>query len=656
MRKLNVLDTNYNNSGLHARILALNNMTLLEFFENENLVNDQNKVRVFNQAIETVDESVLIGSAVSLITGHKYFSAFDLLFKILPGDTPDSYRLWVDSEGVTDTIVHTFKDNQNEIFMNVKAATSTRTGDLYLNLFGLTIGQTMSLETSLYYVIDMDGFDLTDEDVYYYYRMYRYLKNNIVFDGFTYMPKGQSKYNIAYVNKTIDDPIAELNGHTLREVFEDANEADLATIAGITNGLYQSTYDSKTKIRKLISNGSYTNPYCIIQNQPLLNGVKYFIADSFKTDKIILNHNIFYIGNYSIYLNPPQNTWLVHSDHKLTNHTNHILYWNEMLGVAAALEIRDYVAINTVALGIDELTKSQLEYYYELWLARKNITKKVLTYADMFELYNIYDYSTEEFNQSVIDEIFDENITQAILDENLVMYNLIKNIVIYPKIYVPTEPIGLGNRFKLLSVDDNIYGHELDFEDISFKMYFGVNYGAYKGYNDLMNMLKSNKAVIEYDWGIGSRYGDVRLLSAPKTEKETSLLIISKFTFKLLNPFYELIELATAQEMTNELDLDSPIKMDLAVSSTTVSIKLLDDALATVKEISFDFTGISTPFTLTIDPETKKILIDGITDAYDYIDHMKESFIYLPGDSETYTLSITGAAVNKITYKKWVIA
>ncbi len=245
---------------------------------------------------------------------------------------------------------------------------------------------------------------------------------------------------------------------------------------------------------------------------------------------------------------------------------------------------------------------------------------------------------------------------QAVVDAWEAEFETISLVVRVPEIVKCIEPIGLGNRFKLLAVDDTVYGHEFDFEDISFKMYFGVNYDAYQGYHILMNMLKSNKAIIEYDWGVGSRYGDVRLLSAPKTEKDTTLLIISKFTFKLLNPFYELIEVDTAEEMTNESNLDSPVKMDLAVTSTTVSIKLLDDALATEQEISFDFTGVSTPFTLTIDPETKKILIDGITDAYDYADHTKDSFIYLPGDSETYTLSITGATVNEITYKKWVIA
>jgi hypothetical protein len=253
-------------------------------------------------------------------------------------------------------------------------------------------------------------------------------------------------------------------------------------------------------------------------------------------------------------------------------------------------------------------------------------------------------------------EHFDELITKEQLDTMLVHYLLVKNIVIYPEIYVPIEPVGLGNRFKLLAVDDTVYGHELDFEDISFKMYFGVNFDAYKGYHAMMNMLRSNKAIIEYDWGIGPRYNDVRLLNAPKTEKDTSLLIISKFYFKRLNPFYELIEVSDEEDMKNESDLDSPVKLDLTVSNTTVSIKLLDTSSGVQQEISFDFTGVSTPFNLTIDPETKKLLIDDITDAYDYADHTKDSFIYLPGDSEIYSINITGAAVNKITYKKWVIS
>jgi len=649
MRKLEVLNTNYEKSGLYAKIPALNDMTLKEFFEGLNIVKNYDSVRTFNNAIETVDESILIDSSISLISGHEYFSAFDLIFKTMPVDAPDSYRLWVGSEGVTDTITHSFLTNEKEVFMNVKTSASSRTSDLYLNLFGLTIGQSMNLETDLYFIIDLTNlsFEVTEEQVYYYYRMYRYLKDSKSFEEFTYLPKGQSKYDVAYVNQTIDEPIAELNGHTLREVFEDGNEVDLSTITGSLNGISTPSYDSITKELTLASNGTVTNPYLLIRNQKISNATKYYIGIFFKTDVQIIRQNIFYVANFSSYENPSVDQWIINSDHKLTNNVYHILYWNEDMAVGATLKFKDYIAVNTEALGISLLSKTNMDYYYSLYLARKNITKKLLTYADIFEGFNTIDKPLDAF---------DELITQEQIDSMLAHYLLVKNIVIYPEIYVPIEPVGLGNRFKLLAVDDTVYGHELDFEDISFKMYFGVNFDAYKGYHAMMNMLRSNKAIIEYDWGIGPRYNDVRLLNAPKTEKDTSLLIISKFYFKRLNPFYELIQVSDEEDMKNESDLDSPIKLDLTVSNTTVSIKLLDASSGVQQEISFDFTGVSTPFNLTIDPETKKLLIDDITDAYDYADHSKESFIYLPGDSEIYSLNITGASVNKITYKKWVIS
>jgi hypothetical protein len=758
MRKLEVLNTNYEKSGLYAKIPALNDMTLKEFFEGLNIVKNYDSVRTFNNAIETVDKSILIDSSVSLISGHEYFSAFDLIFKTMPADAPDSYRLWVASEGVTDTITHSFLTNEKEVFMNVKTSASSRTSDLYLNLFGMTIGQSMSLETNLYFIIDLSNlsFEVTEEQVYYYYRMYRYLKDSKSFDGFTYLPKGQSKYDVAYVNKTIDEVVYE--GLTLRDIFETNNfvNPDLRTWnstefpVSYVNGYYVWNRVSTGIFKPLFIKNwdANTNFYAYIEGYA--TSINEFLRLPYSTIQIYLTNILSIQSAISV----------------STTAYNQITFRND---------IDDNVEIKVKNIGfynIDDIftvppTIEQMDYWRDLYLARKDIAKNVLTYADVFELYNLYSFKTltksgvineiengfnidandqtkfaaidlsqvvgdsvyitgvikkysgtgakvltsnwrastfiinhveyinfdslsidEEkgfsairiistiggeslligrgFNQtykldfknifSINFNKFDESITKEQLDNMLAHYLLVKNIVIYPEIYVPVEPVGLGNRFKLLAVDDTVYGHELDFEDISFKMYFGVNFDAYKGYHAMMNMLRSNKAIIEYDWGIGPRYNDVRLLNAPKTEKDTSLLIISKFYFKRLNPFYELIEVSDEEDMKNESDLDSPVKLDLTVSNTTVSIKLLDASSGVQQEISFDFTGVSTPFNLTIDPETKKLLIDDITDAYDYADHTKDSFIYLPGDSEIYSINITGAAVNKITYKKWVIS
>jgi hypothetical protein len=732
-------------------------MTLKEFFEGLNIVKNFDSVRTFNNAIETVDESILIDSSISLISGHEYFSAFDLIFKTMPADAPDSYRLWVGSEGVTDTITHSFLTDEKEVFMNVKTSASSRTSDLYLNLFGMTIGQSMSLETNLYFIIDLSNlsFEVTEEQVYYYYRMYRYLKDSKSFDGFTYLPKGQSKYDVAYVNKTIDDPIAELNGHTLREVFEgiySRNTGDIIPISGRAGTIAQNEDYYKWEVLSQVSS------YMIDINLPLSAGDDFFLRFDIKlSESVALVMRYIYTTDGQWAQNFTANLLQNYVTTRESPNTNNGLsFGNPSATLNSQHELFNLRAVNLSKLGISPTTN--MDYYYSLYQARKNITKKVLTYADIFEELNLvplnpkdWDLITFEYisnndgtitytrtsnasnpyvnllnlklendyycsfilwgnntleyfrlaysmttiqtpltptrfsfidtvTNSVSDismrlnsfisnsvstlgnvcfislEYFDESITKEQLETMLAYYLLVKNIVIYPEIYVPIEPVGLGNRFKLLAVDDTVYGHELDFEDISFKMYFGVNFDAYKGYHAMMNMLRSNKAIIKYDWGIGPRYNDVRLLNAPKTEKDTSLLIISKFYFKRLNPFYELIEVSDEEDMKNESDLDSPVKLDLTVSNTTVSIKLLDAASGVQKEISFDFTGVSTPFNLTIDPETKKLLIDDMTDAYDYADHTKDSFIYLPGDSEIYSINITGAAVNKITYKKWVIS
>lgn len=768
MRKINVLDTKYNNSGLHARIPALNNLTLLEFFEDNNIL-DFNDKAIYDGLVEAANESIAVGDkTITLYSTKKYFSGFDIVFETLPNTLPNTYRLWLVNQGVTDDISYSFVQGNNVMLGDIKSPNSNiGPNTLYLNLLNLNVGDTMKLKATHFNLIDITDYDLTDEDIYYYYRMYRCLKDNTQKEGYTYLPKGQSKYDVAYINKTIDEPIAELNGHTLREVFEHYYDFSDGLQGWEANGATLET--ERVHIQNTIGGPGY-----IVKNsEPTVNiGDTIFIVATLE-----LIQNGISLGQSGNIGSSILTSGV--ASRKFTATATDILITRTTSSKETDGYADDVYIVNYSDYGISPET--DMDYYYSLYQARKNITKKVLTYADIFEgfqemenpffenevtdwlyqeplgnyinltvennilvqeyvagnalfwvgqslehypdddyyiateakaSFNSYlQYSTEksnlwntdgitidtlntdfkkisaiaEFNEatgsipdlslgrlssamSVGDKHyfkyilaisirhFDELITKEQLDTMLAHYLLVKNIVIYPEIYVPTEPIGLGNRFKLLSVDENIYGHELDFEDISFKMYFGVNYDAYKGYNDLMNMLKNNKAVIQYDWGIGPRLNDVRLIHAPKTEKNTSMLIVSKFIFKRLNPFYEMIEVVANEDMKNSSDLESPIKLDLTVNNTAVSIKLLDTSSGVQRWISFDFTGVSTPFNLTIDPESKKLLIDGMTDAYDYVDHTKDSFIYLPGDNEVYTLNITGAAVNQITYKKWVIS
>lgn len=256
--------------------------------------------------------------------------------------------------------------------------------------------------------------------------------------------------------------------------------------------------------------------------------------------------------------------------------------------------------------------------------------------------------------------LFDERVTKEQFDSLLAKYKAIRNTIIEPEVYVVTEPgPGLGGRYKMKTVNGYVYGHEMDFEDISFRMTFGINYPAYDGYNLVRELLKDNEGVIEYDWGKGSRYADVRLLAAPKTEKDTVNLLVNKWTFKALNPFYKLVSLDPSSpnlitnKNTHEKSLTPYIRLN--ITGTTPMIELENDYTSNIdQEIRFNFTGVTTPFELIIDCENKKITFADGSNAYGYLNMNYNSFFELIYNTP-YVLYFSGCTPLEWTHKQWVV-
>ena len=248
--------------------------------------------------------------------------------------------------------------------------------------------------------------------------------------------------------------------------------------------------------------------------------------------------------------------------------------------------------------------------------------------------------------------IFDERITQNKLDLLLSEFKIIRNSIIKPEVVVITDPIGFGNKAKMLLVDDHVYGHEVEYDLLQFRMNFGINYSAYGGYDLMMNMLKNNKAIIEYDWGIGSRFADVRLVRAPKREKDTLSLLREKWEWKRLNPWYELVELTESFAIENTHPQPLNPAIEFTASATSVSIKLKDGATI---EQEIAFSGLTIGDVIIVDCENKTIKYADGTNAYGKIDFTKQSFLSIEEGIE-YVVEFIGTSANKINYKQWVIS
>lgn len=251
-------------------------------------------------------------------------------------------------------------------------------------------------------------------------------------------------------------------------------------------------------------------------------------------------------------------------------------------------------------------------------------------------------------------ELFDENFSSNNL---ITLYNNQKSLVktvVYPQLYLSTEPTGLGNRYAFNDLNKKIYGHELNFENMNINLVFGLYWNAYDGFNQLMKFMSNNEAIIEYNYSKGERYTDVRLVNAPKTEMEQGNIIRSKFDFKRLTPFYTIVEGASLV-VTNDHDWDLKMIVEGTVNTNTVFIEAENLESGPSQVVKFNFTPVTKPFNFYYNSETKQILINGVNNGYQYIDHSAGiSFISVP-KGEQHSLFTTGITNPKIKVKKWVI-
>ncbi len=670
--------------------------------------------------------------------------------------------------------------------------------------------------------------DLTDEDDVYFQAMYDYLKTGTKVEGKTYLPAGNSsKHDIAYINKTNDIPYNELGGKTLNDMFSESRNLLIPYNMYLTPSDYSdqenevTIFDEQGLVAKYFRdtgniqiNGTFTgnsgymiNIYYIkpeVQYLDLMIETPLFASLYYVSGFINNNANSFRAWYYPNILD--QFSLPTVSEPFKTKPLHEGAYY--LFGIRLQQEsvFDNYTFKAQVEKGNTyspyqlpsinysseyfpiSFTEQNISNWFSIFQARKNIVKRELTYADIFEKINVLQnsqfknditnwyasasnlsfdsngylkakgnggnpypaaYTTNEYptenakyymniktrvtnqhatlaslliqkynsgvfvsnhgmktqslpeenkwyelsniisitpdggtqlrftvSQTYIDaetangkvqeidyafaidlKYFDENITKDVLNDFLSIFLSIQDNIVYPNLYLITEPIGLGKRYRMLSVGDYIHGHELDFQEISFKMLFGFNYNAYEAYNLMVNMLKDDECTIEYDWGKGSRFADVRLLEAPKTEKETRNLLISKWRFQLLNSFYQLKSYVSGS-LINESHLSIDLFLTITnLLDTSISIEFENDGTEAIDfTIAFDLSSLATqPTTIYIDSEKKKIYDNLGRNLYEYLDLINgdASFISIDPDV-SYTPSSNDCDLS-INWKHWVV-
>lgn len=246
---------------------------------------------------------------------------------------------------------------------------------------------------------DSPVFDVTPPQHYldYWQKIYDYLKDGTQLPGHTYIPSGQSKYDIAYINKTIDDPIAELNGHTLREVFEEENIIENNDFKSLSNwNISRASSTLITEGVKLNVIGTLAGEYGYIwQNilSDILPNNDYYEWIDLTT--VGPEHYGSTLMQYTNLGNVPQTNnipyqlgrYITTIQGTSLNGTYTIAHLRLHLsnGNGTDIILHNIGMINKTKLGIAHLSKNDMDYYLNLYFLRKTITKKQLTYADIFE-------------------------------------------------------------------------------------------------------------------------------------------------------------------------------------------------------------------------------------------------------------------------------
>lgn len=255
---------------------------------------------------------------------------------------------------------------------------------------------------------------------------------------------------------------------------------------------------------------------------------------------------------------------------------------------------------------------------------------------------------------------------------------------------------GLGNNFsvtyhetKKQKVKTNI---KPNFEDISIQIYFNADGNGYRNYKYLMNFLTQNGEnafALEYNDGVTTKFCDVILKSAPKSEIDEYGVFSENFVFERQYYWYEEKEenfslkstdatkvsfplpfpfgfigqsFINSYTINNNFFEEAPIKITIIgpVVKNPIVIQIKDEVQSkTISEISLK-SSVSQNEILTIDASSKKIIFNknGIeSNAYDLTDKMKQSFLYLPLGTYTITtnLDLADAGTIEITIKRYLL-
>lgn len=246
-------------------------------------------------------------------------------------------------------------------------------------------------------------------------------------------------------------------------------------------------------------------------------------------------------------------------------------------------------------------------------------------------------------------------------------------IALYENSILVTDFQGFGSKFSTRINNKKVSAIIPEFEKITLNLYFGVEGDAYSDYADLIELITENgldNLVIEYDYGKGSRYCDVVLESAPKTQKTTYSVINETFVFQRLTPWYQYVTWTYSGSLPHTLTVDNTTPYNLEMYFrfgsepgetglvTFIKRNMLDAELGRIVYNLDEAKSI-----VEIDAETKTVIKTtfgtGVkVNTYDKINHAYNTFmIFEPGEKGKIYIPEPVPYLDSLSviYKFWIL-
>lgn len=231
-----------------------------------------------------------------------------------------------------------------------------------------------------------------------------------------------------------------------------------------------------------------------------------------------------------------------------------------------------------------------------------------------------------------------------------------------------SEVSGLGNGYENITANQGgirkwVIDKKNSLDSLTLTINFGINSNAYTNYTALMNLIQANKKqklVLEYTVNGNTRYIDVALSKAPKSQMTGAGIITEAFEFEKLTPLYTRVQYTLASQLISNAYYENilpKIKITAATNPLTIKLRRASDN-AIVQTVVINRI-LSSPEYIEIDSENRSIVYyDGLTVANAYNDIAfgsgKTAFIEIPSDANYYLENDQSVAMI-VEYKKWVI-